>query len=113
MTVPMQMVDETAYLFLPSSADLSNLSLTFALHDHTASEISLTGSAGSTTLNSLSGSVNMAAVTGSSGGSVRVGLDNMEEMPLYVMKSDNVLRSLSRAMTRPIRVRDFVDRQQV
>ena len=109
MTVPMQIVDETAYLFLPSSADLSNLSLTFALRDHTASEISLTGSAGSTTLNSLSGSVNMTAVTGSNGGSVRVGLDNMEEMPLYVMKSDNVSSLFITSDDPSNQGRDFVD----
>lgn len=86
----MQVVNETEYLFLPASADLSKLHLNFTLREDVKDAITLTGTAGSITVNGLSGEVDLTKVTGNANGRIMISIGDLTPMPLYVMHSNNV-----------------------
>ena len=90
MKLPMQTADGKACLFLPACADMSSLPLTFTVRGSESGTIKLTGDAGSVTLSSLSGTVDMTEITGGAGGQVMVSLDDLDAMPVYVMQSGNI-----------------------
>ena len=105
----MQLVNGTAYLFLPSSADMTQLPLTFTLRDIETDRVKLSGDAGNVILDNLSDTVNMTEITGDKGGCMMVQIDGLSAMPVYVMHSDNISSMYITSDDPANKGREFVD----
>ena len=109
MTLPVQTVDGLTYLFLPASADLSKLSLTFTMRETSEGAITLTGSTGSVTMDGFAGIVDVAGINGGEDGRLLISVGQLSAMPLYVMKSANVPALYITSDDAADEGRDFVD----
>ncbi len=86
-------IDGTWYYFLPSSADLTKVSLDITVKNSTGENVIVSGPGGSQTLTGSSGTVDLTALTAGNDSSYSVSLqygETRSKIPVVIMKSANI-----------------------